>query len=96
MEQDSPFLSALARDHEPLLDVHLTNVAVQKTSPDYHPKKVRKLGFRPPGTTSRAWAGWAREVPGSPGQFSSQVGSPHFRAQGKSTNRGPHSLRLSI
>ncbi|XP_059887057.1 probable tubulin polyglutamylase TTLL9 isoform X2 [Delphinus delphis] len=31
--------------------VHLTNVAVQKTSPDYHPKKVRNLGFCPPVET---------------------------------------------
>ncbi|KAM7327092.1 hypothetical protein ACRRTK_013459 [Alexandromys fortis] len=32
-------LCMLALDHQPLPDVHLTNVAVQKTSPDYHPKK---------------------------------------------------------
>lgn len=32
-------LCTLALDRQPLPDVHLTNVAVQKTSPDYHPKK---------------------------------------------------------
>lgn len=47
MEQDSLFLSIWILDHQPLPDVHLTNVAVQKTSPDYHPKKVSKLGFCP-------------------------------------------------
>lgn len=42
-------LFALVLDHQPHPDVHLTNVAVQKTSPDYHAKKVRKLGFCLPG-----------------------------------------------
>nr|XP_042132431.1 probable tubulin polyglutamylase TTLL9 isoform X4 [Peromyscus maniculatus bairdii] len=35
---ENPYLIG-ALDHQPLPDVHLTNVAVQKTSPDYHPKK---------------------------------------------------------
>lgn len=38
MEQGSLFLSTLALTTTSS-DVHLTNVAVQKTSPDYHPKK---------------------------------------------------------
>lgn len=58
MEQDSLFLSTLILDHQPLPDVHLTNVAVQKTSPDYHPKKVSKLGFCPPHSP---WGGWGDE-----------------------------------
>ncbi|XP_023379059.1 probable tubulin polyglutamylase TTLL9 [Pteropus vampyrus] len=33
------FFPMLVLDDHPLPDVHLTNVAVQKTSPDYHPKK---------------------------------------------------------
>ncbi|PNI89248.1 TTLL9 isoform 11, partial [Pan troglodytes] len=33
--------------------VHLTNVAVQKTSPDYHPKKVAPGGQCVPITDSQ-------------------------------------------
>lgn len=51
------FLCMLALDHQPLPDVHLTNVAVQKTSPDYHPKKVRKLAICPPSGPS----GWDKQ-----------------------------------
>lgn len=52
VEQGFPFFLTLVLDNHPLPDVHLTNVAVQKTSPDYHPKKVRKFGFCPLGIVS--------------------------------------------
>ena len=60
MEQGSPFLFTLVLDHLRLPDVHLTNVAVQKTSPDYHPKKVRKLCFGPPEPAFWDWVGVRR------------------------------------
>lgn len=60
MEQDSLFLSTLILDHQPLPDVHLTNVAVQKTSPDYHPKKVSKLGSCPRAQPLGQLGWWVR------------------------------------
>ena len=68
MEQGSSFSLALVLDYQPLPDVHLTNVAVQKTSPDYHPKKVRKLGFCPPGPAFWELIGvgkWSTKEPGT-------------------------------
>lgn len=96
MEQDSLFLSTLILDHQPLPDVHLTNVAVQKTSPDYHPKKVSKLGSCPQAQPLGQLGWWVR-VPESPAQAclglivhsAARSTLPICRAQGKRTNGGP-------
>lgn len=99
MGQGWSFVFTLVLNHQPLPDVHLTNVAVQKTSPDYHPKKVRKLGFCPPGPAFWDWVGWGgawdRPVLGS--EFTSEVRStlPTCGARTKSTDGDPHVMCLN-